>query len=122
MAVLVSVVTLLLFLLPILCAGAEKVRWLSLLFSWKEEEICGGFCFAAFFILVPVCLRQSLFWLRNLTDTTMEAEERMLRKYQMQLQYKHRNRRLYIVTGEGTGKPSPVTMYLYKVERLIHAE
>lgn len=83
---------LLLFLLPILCAGAEKVRWLSLLFSWREEEICGGFCFVAFLILVPVCLRQSLFWLRNLTDTTMEAEERVLRKYQMQLQYRHRNR------------------------------
>lgn len=83
---------LLLFLLPALTVGAQRVGWLSLIFSWREAEVCGGFCFVAFLILVPVCLRQSLFWLRNLTDTTMEAEERALRKYQMQMQYRHRNR------------------------------
>lgn len=82
----------LLFLLPVLAVVTQRLGWLSLIFPWREAEVCGGFCFVAFLILVPVCLRQSLFWLRNLTDTAMEAEKRALREYRMQMQYRHRNR------------------------------
>lgn len=82
---------LLLFLLPVLFAVAQNVAWFKLPVSWKEAEICGGFCFVAFLILLPVSLRQTIFWLRNLTDGKEEAEEKLLKQYQMRLRYKHRN-------------------------------
>lgn len=81
----------LLFALPILFALLQRSVWFSGAFAWNEAEICGGFCFMAYLILVPICLRQALFWFRNLSDTSTEAEETALRKYQMQMRFRHRN-------------------------------
>lgn len=81
----------LLFVLPVLFAVAQGSLWFSYLGGWKEAEICGGVCFVAFLILVPVCLRQALFWLRNLTDTSLSGEEKLLKQYRMQLWYRHKN-------------------------------
>lgn len=81
----------LLFLLPVLFGVVRGEEWFWQMVSWKEAEICGGFCFVAFLILVPVTLRQALYWLKNLTDSSIETEERLLRKHRMQLQYRQRN-------------------------------
>ena len=75
-------------LLPLLPAP------LPLIANWREEEMCGGLCFIAFLVLVPVSLRQSLFWLRGLTQTGdfRETEARLLRGYRLELHYRSKNR------------------------------
>lgn len=82
----------LLFLLPVLFGTVKSKEWFRQAISWKEVEICGGFCFVAFLILIPVSLRQALYWLKNLNDSSLEAEQRLLQKHRMQLQYRQRNR------------------------------
>lgn len=82
----------LLFLLPVLLAVVQREGWFLRAVSWKETEICGGFCFVAFLLLIPVCLRQALYWLKNLTDASVETEQKLLQKHCMQLQYRQRNR------------------------------
>lgn len=82
----------LLFFLPVLFALVQK-KELAYLAAWKETDICGGFCFVAFLVLVPLCLRQACFWLRNLADGE-KMEKRLLNKYRRRLQYRHKNRRL----------------------------
>lgn len=82
----------LLFVLPILFTILMQHKELfSFLSSWKEDEIYGGFCFTAFLILLPVSLRQTLFWLRNLTYAPTEAEKRQLQKYSIHLYYRQKN-------------------------------
>uniref|UniRef100_UPI004056F2D9 hypothetical protein n=1 Tax=Acetatifactor sp. TaxID=1872090 RepID=UPI004056F2D9 len=80
----------LLFCLPVLFTVLQG-DGLACLNMWKETEVCGGFCFVAFLILVPVCARQTIFWLRNLGDDEEGAEEQLLNQYQMQLKYRQRN-------------------------------
>lgn len=80
----------LLFALPVLFALAQE-QWIPLLAEWQEAEICGGFCFAAFLVLVPVSLRQALFWMKNLTDPPTETEEELIRRYRAQYRFRHRN-------------------------------
>lgn len=78
--------------LPIFFAVMYGNRGLNRLVSWDEVEVCGGFCFVAFLILVPISLRQAIFWLRNLTDAGTDWEQRILKGYCMRLQYRQRNR------------------------------
>ena len=83
---------LLLFLLPVLCSTVGRTEWFRRTVSWQEAEICGGFCFVAFLILIPISLRQALYWLRNLTDSPVEEEQRWLRNYVIRLNYRRKNR------------------------------
>lgn len=83
----------LLFGLPVLFALLTPANHIFHAFSdWQESEICGGFCFIAFLILLPVSLRQSLFWLKNLNRGTSDAEEQVLQKYRTELRYRRKNR------------------------------
>ncbi len=84
----------LLFCLPVFFEVIQGRLDLVNSYSWREAEVCGGFCFVAFLILVPMCLRQSIFWLRNLSDTDNQKEEQLLRTYRVRLQYRQRNRLL----------------------------
>lgn len=81
----------LLFLLPFLFAEWSGAVTLQEFFAWREAEVCGGLCFVAFLLLVPMCLRQALYWLRNLTPSEEKGEEQMLEQYRMKLQYGQRN-------------------------------
>lgn len=83
---------LLLFLLPVLYSTVGRTEWFRRTVSWQEAEICGGFCFVAFLILIPISLRQALYWLRNLTDSPVEEEQRWLRNYVIRLNYRRKNR------------------------------
>lgn len=82
----------LLFLVPIVFGVVQDYAGLPQIAAWKEAEVCGGFCFVAFLILVPICLRQAMFWLGNLADASVTEEERLLKRYRLQLQYRQRNR------------------------------
>lgn len=81
----------LLFFLPVLFVFVRKNGEVTYLSEWKEAEVCGGFCFVAFFVLVPICLRQAVFWLRNLSQGA-ETEEKLLYRYRKLLQYRHKNK------------------------------
>lgn len=83
----------LLFVLPVLFAVAERSGGrFSLPAAWREGDVCGGFCFVAFLILVPVSLRQALFWFRNLTGWSGQAGEALQERYRAGLMYRHKNR------------------------------
>lgn len=81
----------LLFCLPVLFVFVREYKQVTYLSEWKEAEVCGGFCFVAFLVLVPICLRQAIFWLRNLSKGE-ETEEKLLYRYRKQLQYRHKNK------------------------------
>ncbi|MGN1148260.1 MAG: hypothetical protein ACI4TB_07545 [Lachnospiraceae bacterium] len=83
---------LLLFVLPILFTLCPKEGPFHLIVSWKESDICGGFCFAAFILLLPLSLRQVLFWLKHLAGTPSEAADKALRQYSIRLRYHQKNR------------------------------
>lgn len=83
----------LLFVLPILFALMSKVsKFLEMSFLWQEGDVCGGFCFTAFLLLLPISLRQTLFWLKNLIASPTEIEEKVLKRYQAGLHYRQKNR------------------------------
>lgn len=85
----------LLFFLPILFAVIQQVKGgIFIPMMWREGDICGGFCFVAFLILLPVSVRQMIYWIRNLDKATTEAEEELLQQYRARLRYKHKNRML----------------------------
>lgn len=77
--------------LPVLFSLVQVSKFIFHFVAWEEDKLYGGFCFAAFLILVPICLRQALFWLRNLTDSDMVTEKTAMRKYRMELCYRRWN-------------------------------
>ena len=85
----------LLFVLPMaLQLTALKPDLLSGFLPWTKDQICGAVCFVIFLILLPLCLRQAMFWLKNLQCSPTEAETTLLRNYRTRLYYKRKNRHL----------------------------
>lgn len=85
----------LLFTLPLLLTLVTRIGILLPLFhTWSQSEICGAFCFIVFLILLPVSLRQALFWLKALVGTPDARETHALQQYHIRLHYKTRNLRL----------------------------
>ncbi len=86
---------LLLIILP-LALGLFSLRpqLLSAMLPWSSTEICSATCFVIFLILLPLCLRQSLFWLKNLQNSPTEAEIKLLQNYRTQIYFRRKNHRL----------------------------
>lgn len=88
----------LLFGIPILFALLEEFRAylpqaLCLLADFAaQHKIYGGLCFFAFLILLPLSLRQTLYWLKSLKVPTTKAELSLQHIYSARLRYKKRNR------------------------------
>ncbi len=85
----------LLFSIPILMTVLLHVKpdfWQLII--WKESDICGAFCFISFLFLVPLSLRQTLFWLRNLFGTPLPEEEELLMKYRTDVHFLKHNFRI----------------------------
>ncbi len=83
---------LLLFGLPIVLRFLFHSGQLSVLLTgFNENQLCGGFCFICFLLLLPVSLRQSFFWLQHLQQEPEEQETYLLRQYSIRLHYRKRN-------------------------------
>lgn len=88
----------LLFCIPILIAFAETCRahlpaaLCSLLDFFVQNKIYGGLCFFAFLFLLPLSLRQTLYWMKSLKVPTTKSELPLQRIYSARLRYKRRNR------------------------------
>lgn len=86
---------LLLFLIPLLFALSGHLGHnIPLLLMLKEDTVYGGFCFIAFLVLLPLSLRQSLFWLKNLRGTPSKQELTLLENYGAHLHYRRKNLRI----------------------------
>lgn len=91
---------LLLCCIPILLAFLERVQMHlpqilhNMLDFFIENKIYGGFCFFAFLILLPLSLRQALYWLKSLKKPTTTVELAQQRIYSARLRYQKRNRLL----------------------------
>ncbi len=59
-----------------------------------KNKLYGGLCFWSFFILLPLSLRQTLYWLKSLKTPTTAAELAQQRIYSARLRYRKRNRLL----------------------------
>lgn len=82
----------LLFSMPlVLTLLSDKVEPLNLYFTFDVNEMCAVLCFASFFILLPLCLRQSFFWLRNLRSADNQPEMDLLLQHSSILHYRKRN-------------------------------
>lgn len=88
------VVVLIPLLLQILKGLAGNKSTSVLQFPWTEDNICGALSFGILLILLPICIRQALYWLKSLRRTPDEKEARLLRNYGISLEYRHANRRM----------------------------
>lgn len=85
----------LLFMVPVLLSIVHYFKPDFLQFSkWNEQSICGAVCFISFLFLVPLCLRQTIFWLRNLFDTPLAEEDALLKTYKADVHFRKRNFRI----------------------------
>lgn len=85
----------LLFVIPILMTALFQTKpGFLTLGDWNEQDICGAVCFIAFLFLIPLSLRQTLFWLRNLFDAPSAEEEVILKKYRTDIHFHKRNHRI----------------------------
>lgn len=88
----------LLFCFPILFALLEEFRThlpqalCSLTDFVTQHKIFGGLCFFSFLILLPLSLRQTLYWLKSLKTRVTDAELARQRIYSARLRYKKRNK------------------------------
>lgn len=88
----------LLFGIPVLFALLEEFRAylpqpLCLLADFAtSHKLYGGFCFFAFLILLPLSLRQTIYWLKSLKAPTTKDELTLQHIYSARLRYKQRNR------------------------------
>lgn len=83
---------LLLFALPLFFTLPQYAPgYFSFLSTFKDGELCSVFCLIAFLILLPISLRQTLFWLKNITHTPGESERHLLKMEQARIYYKRKN-------------------------------
>ncbi len=88
----------LLFGIPVLFALLAEFRThlpsalCSVLDFFVKNQIYGGLCFFAFLIMLPLSLRQTLYWLKSLKIPTTKAELTLQHIYSARLRYKKRNR------------------------------
>lgn len=86
---------LILFLFPIILAlSARYPQALPFLTIYTDNQLCSTFCLILFLLLLPMCLRQSFFWLRNITGLPDETETNLLAMQKAKNYYKRRNIRL----------------------------
>lgn len=83
---------LLLFVLPLFFTLPKYFpNHLTFLSNFKDGELCSVFCLIAFLILLPISLRQTFFWFKNITHIPDESEMHLLRMEQAQIYYKRKN-------------------------------
>ena len=82
----------LLFTLPILFTVLKTVKTAFLPTAFNAAELYAGFCFITFLVLLPLSLRQTLFWHRQLPVPDSETEQQLQKHYSARLRYKKRNR------------------------------
>lgn len=82
---------LLLFGLPLLFILLQDKIPFRFLYALDEAETYGGFCFAAFGVLIPVSIRQMLFWFQNLARTPLGDTDKLLKKRRQHMMYHKKN-------------------------------
>jgi len=86
---------LILFLFPIFLAfSAHYPQFLPFLAVYTDNQLCSTFCLIVFLLLLPICLRQSIFWLRNITRIPDDTEVSLLNTQKAQAYYKRKNFRI----------------------------
>lgn len=83
---------LLLFILPLFFTLPKYFpNHLTFLSNFKDGELCSIFCLISFLILLPISLRQTFFWFKNITHIPDESEKHLLKMEQAQIYYKRKN-------------------------------
>ncbi|MBQ7359964.1 MAG: hypothetical protein IJW63_07715 [Lachnospiraceae bacterium] len=90
-----NLLLLMLSIIPSFFSLAEKVpEYFTFLAVFSEGELCSVFCLTTFLLLLAICLRQTIFWLRNITYSSIETEWGLLKMEQARTYYKRRNLRI----------------------------
>lgn len=87
-----NLLLLMLFIIPSFFSLAKEVpEYFFFLSSFQEGELCSVFCMIVFLLLLAVCLRQTIFWLRNITYSSIETEWDLLKMEKARIYYRRRN-------------------------------
>ena len=82
----------LLFLVPLMMNLPIKLQeYETLLQIWANSQIPAGFYFTVFLILLPMSLRQSLYWIKSLKQETTAQELELMKHYSLSFRYRGRN-------------------------------
>lgn len=63
----------------------------SILQFWKNSQIPAGFYFTVFLLLLPITLRQTLYWIKSLRQETTALELQLMKHYSLPFRYNKRN-------------------------------
>lgn len=82
----------LLFLVPLMMNLPIKLQeYETLLQIWANSQIPAGFYFTVFLILLPMSLRQSLYWIKSLKQETTAWELEFMKHYSLSFRYREHN-------------------------------
>lgn len=82
----------LLFLVPLMMNLPIKLQeYETLLQIWANSQIPAGFYFTVFLILLPMSLRQALYWIKSLKQETTAWELELMKHYSLSFRYREHN-------------------------------
>ena len=82
----------LLFFVPLLTHLPIKLaEYQHLLHTWENSQIPAGFYFTVFLLLLPITLRQTLYWIKSLKQEPTALELQLMKHYSLPSHYRKRN-------------------------------
>ena len=82
----------LLFFVPIIThLPLEAPKYREILLAWTSSQIPAGFYFTVFLLLLPITLRQTLYWIKSLKQEPTSLELQLMKHYSLPHRYGERN-------------------------------
>ncbi len=69
----------------------KSPKYQHLLLAWENSQIPAGFYFTVFLLLLPITLRQTLYWIKSLKQETTPLESELMKHYSLPFHYSKRN-------------------------------
>lgn len=82
----------LLFFIPIIThLPLESSKYQDFRLAWENSQIPAGFYFTVFLLLLPITLRQTLYWIKSLKQEPNAIELELMKHYSLSFHYSKRN-------------------------------
>lgn len=82
----------LLFFVPLLTHLPLRLpEYQHFLWAWRNSQIPAGFYFTNFLLLLPITMRQTLYWIKTLKQEPTVPESQLMKHYSLLSRYRGRN-------------------------------
>jgi len=81
-----------LFFVPVITnLPLKSPQYQQFLLAWENSQIPAGFYFTVFLLLLPITLRQTLYWIKSLKQEPTTQESELMQHYCLPFHYSKRN-------------------------------